>query len=121
MPSFIGMGTNEVRLKVPHDICVQSLGPLLRKAGYRCAFGGKNHTPTDLSKHMLADGYRFLTRDERDGLAAFVRAHCPPLPDNFGIPDKEPESIDIDYTGKRSFRRYAREQWSEQTCPTAHG
>ncbi len=180
MPSAIGMGTNEVQLKVPREMCAQSLGPLLRKAGYRCAYGGKDHTPTDLSKHMLSEGYELLTRDDRDGLAkacadfikgphdrpfflfasfinphdicymgindfarsqgrpimtneasglcerlldeartsgdldAFVRDHCPPLPDNFGIPDKEPESIDIDYTGKRSFRRYAREQWSEQ-------
>ena len=32
MPSAIGMRTNEVQLKVPADMCVQSLGPVLRRA-----------------------------------------------------------------------------------------
>lgn len=179
MPSAIGMRTNEVQLEVPRRMCAQSLGPLLRKAGYECAYGGKDHTPKDLSQHMMSNGYELLTRNERNGLAAacveflkrphdrpfflfasfinphdicymaindfarsqgrpimtneasklcerlldqarksgdldaFIREHCPPLPDNFGVPAGEPEGIDIDYVGLRSFRRHAREQWSE--------
>jgi arylsulfatase A-like enzyme len=179
MPSTIGMRTNEVQLKVPRALCAQSLGPLLSEAGYRCVYGGKDHTPRDLSKYMMAHGYERLTPDRRDGLAkacaeflrgphdrpfflfasfinphdicymaindlarsrgrpmvanedsrmcerlldearqsgdlnAFVREHCPPLPGNFAVPQNEPESIEIDYAPPRSFRRYAREQWSE--------
>jgi len=181
MPSAIGMRTNEVQLKVPADMCVQSLGPVLRRAGYRCAYGGKVHLPSTLSQYMMQHGYEKLTPDERDGLAkecveflkqphdrpfflfasfinphdicymaindlarhqsqpitdnlasrvceevldtarksgdldAFIREHGPPLPDNFGIPKAEPEGISLDYVGGRSFRQYARQQWSEQT------
>ncbi|HOW73757.1 MAG TPA: sulfatase-like hydrolase/transferase, partial [Phycisphaerae bacterium] len=181
MPSTIGMRTNEVQLAVPPELCTQSLGPLLRQAGYRCVYGGKDHTPRDPSKYMMTNGYELLAHDPRDGLAsacanfirnphdrpfflfasfinphdicymaindfarsqgrpimsnqdsrvcesvldqarrsgdldAFVREHCPPLPDNFAVPRDEPESIGLDYARPDSFRHYAREHWSEQT------
>jgi len=69
MPSTIGMRTNEVQLAVPRELCAQSLGLLLRQAGYRCVYGGKDHTPRDLSKYMMTNGYELLTTEPRDGLA----------------------------------------------------
>ena len=45
-------------------------------------------------------------------LAAFVREHCPPLPDNFAVPKGEPECIMTRYLDARKFRRYARDRWS---------
>lgn len=179
MPSAIGMRSNDTKLPVAERICAESLGPLLRKAGYRCAYGGKDHTPADLSKYMMANGYELLTHDQRGGLAKacaeflkrphdrpfflftsfinphdicymaindfarsqgsplvaneasriceelldqarqsgdlgeFVAKNCPPLPDNVAVPAMEPESIPLDYAGRRSFRKFAREQWSD--------
>ncbi len=179
MPSAIGMGTNEPKLKVPPEMCAASLGPLLRRAGYRCVYGGKDHTPADLSRYMMKEGYENLTNDARDELAkvcadfikgphdrpfflfasfinphdicymilndfrprqgkpiydnvdaryceswldkgraggdleAFVREHCPPLPDNFEVPEKEPDIIATEFAGPKTPRGYAREQWSE--------
>lgn len=180
MPSAIRMGTNEPQLDVPPRMRAESLGPLLRRAGYHCVYGGKDHTPTALSQYMMKEGYENLTKDSRDELAkvcadfirkphdrpfflfasfinphdicymvlndfrprqgkpiydnvdarycefwldkarasgdleTFVREHCPPLPDNFEVPEKEPDGIDIDYVGLKSPRRYSREQWSER-------
>lgn len=178
MPSVIGMRSNEGKLPVPEPICAESLGPLLRKAGYKCAYGGKDHTPTDLSGYMMTHGYELLTRDERDNLAArcaeflarphdrpfflfvsfinphdicymaindhlrsegrpirtnpasqfcerlldqarssgdlaaFVRDHCPPLPDNFEVPSLEPSCIRTEYVEPVAFRQFAREHYS---------
>jgi arylsulfatase A-like enzyme len=69
MPSAIGMRTNEVRLPVQEAFCAESLGPLLKQAGYRCAYGGKDHVPVDLLRYMRQNGYEWLTQDDRDDLA----------------------------------------------------
>jgi choline-sulfatase len=179
MPSAIGMRTNESKLSVPRQMCVESLGPLLRRAGYQCVYGGKDHMPDELSKFAMTQGYEKLTKNRREGLAKacseflkrphdrpfflfasfinphdicymvindfarhqgrpivdnkdsricerfldkarnsgdlekFIRKKCPPLPDNFDIPENEPEAIDN--LGERSPRRYARDGWSEDT------
>ena len=69
MPSAIGMRSNEGRRPVPPELCAQSLAPLLKKAGYDCAYGGKDHMPVGLSRVAMSQGYEQLTLDSRDGLA----------------------------------------------------
>ncbi len=69
MPSAIGMRTNQLNLPVPMQMRVESLGPLLRKAGYRCVYGGKDHLPRQLSRFVMTEGYEKLTDDRREGLA----------------------------------------------------
>lgn len=69
MPSAIGMRMNKQNLPVPEQISENSLGPLLRKAGYNCVYGGKDHTPGPLSRFMMSKGYKKLTGEERKGLA----------------------------------------------------
>lgn len=48
-----------------------------------------------------------------DDLRAFVEENCPPLPDNFEVPKKEPQCITTHYLDERPFRRFAREHWSK--------
>lgn len=178
-PSAIGMGSNQSRLPVPDNMLAQSLGPLMRQAGYDCVYGGKVHLPGDLTKYMFRHGYRQLTNDRRQALAEacaeflkgehekpfflfasfinphdicymaindlarhqgqpikenedsriceqvlerarrspdltdFIRKHCPPVPDNLEPPEGEPECIRLHYLGARSFRSYARDNWSD--------
>ncbi len=69
MPSAIGMRSNEGRLPVDRQLCEQSLGPLLRAAGYHCVYGGKDHLPAQMSQFVMSQGYEKLTADARDDLA----------------------------------------------------
>jgi arylsulfatase A-like enzyme len=45
--------------------------------------------------------------------AEFYRQHCPPLPENFEIPENEPDAITW-LTKLRPFRQNARLNWSEE-------
>lgn len=67
MPSSIGMRWNE-ELPVPDAILRQSLGSVFQSAGYESVYGGKVHLPGAL-KNVEMNGYRVLTRDERQGLS----------------------------------------------------
>ncbi len=77
MPSAIGMRENQTKLPVPMEMRVESLGPLLRRAGYRCVYGGKDHLPTQLSRFVMTQGYEKLTDDRREGLAEARQAVLP--------------------------------------------
>ena len=70
MPSAIGMGHNgdSARAAVTEAMLQQSLGRLLRQAGYETVYGGKVHLPRKM-KGIENLGYRNLTRDSRQGLA----------------------------------------------------
>ena len=67
MPSSIGMKWNE-DLPVPDTVIEQSLGALFHAAGYETVYAGKVHLPGAL-KRIEFNGYRDLTRDDRQGLA----------------------------------------------------
>jgi len=71
MPSAIGMRMNESKKYVPPQMCVESLGPMLRKADYHCVYGGKDHLPRRLSKFVMKQGkgYEVLSKNRRQGLA----------------------------------------------------
>jgi len=70
MPSVIGMGQNsDSRQAAVTDAMIeQSLGRLLREAGYETVYGGKVHLPRKMS-NVQNLGYRNLTSDRRQGLA----------------------------------------------------
>jgi arylsulfatase A-like enzyme len=46
-------------------------------------------------------------------LKAFAENHCPPLPENYGIPDREPECIARKYVEAAPFRAYVRQHWTD--------
>ena len=70
MPSAIGMGHNgdSGRADVTDVMIQESLGRLLRRAGYETVYGGKVHLPRKM-KGVQNLGYRNLTSDRRQGLA----------------------------------------------------
>jgi arylsulfatase A-like enzyme len=68
MPSEIGLRNNDHRHidSIPEPILQQSLGWLLRRAGYETAYGGKVHLPKMTPQDL---GFDIISVDERDGLA----------------------------------------------------
>ncbi len=70
MPSTAGIGRNEDgrNAQVPDSFARNSLGPLLKKAGYETVYGGKVHLPPALNPRKT--GYKILCRDSRADLAA---------------------------------------------------
>ncbi|MEJ2701734.1 MAG: sulfatase-like hydrolase/transferase [Sedimentisphaerales bacterium] len=70
MPSAIGMGRNEdsPQSTVTEAMVEQSLGQLLKEAGYETVYGGKVHLPKKMNRIQNL-GYRILTRNRRHGLA----------------------------------------------------
>jgi arylsulfatase A-like enzyme len=87
----------------PHDICFMGLNAHLRSVGkpvYRSLDSQTCEAVLDEARNS-------------GDLAAFVRAHCPPLPANHGIPDREPECITRNYTEARPFRAYIRAHWDD--------
>jgi arylsulfatase A-like enzyme len=69
MPSAIGMRSNATMPRPPQKWCAESLGPLMKRAGYRCAYGGKPHLVPGLAEYVMKNGYENLTGDSRDKLA----------------------------------------------------
>ena len=54
--------------KFPKEVLANTLGRLMARAGYELAYGGKVHLPAPL--HPRNNGFKILTGDQRDGLAA---------------------------------------------------
>jgi arylsulfatase A-like enzyme len=86
----------------PHDICYMAIN------AYQRATGG---SATDNLDSRTCEAVLDRARQNGD-LAAFVRDHCPPLPPNHGVPDREPQCITRKYTEDRPFRAYVRATWS---------
>lgn len=86
----------------PHDICYMAINDHLRSQGKR---------PIDnVASKIMED----LIEEPRKNLEEFVEKHCPPVPDNFDVPELEPECITEKYVKERTFRWYAREKWSPE-------
>lgn len=66
MPSTIGLRANHLAGEIPDKIKRQSLGHLVKKAGYEAVYAGKKHLP---GMSIEEAGFRTLTDDERDQLA----------------------------------------------------
>ncbi|MEE8452561.1 MAG: sulfatase-like hydrolase/transferase [Thermoguttaceae bacterium] len=87
----------------PHDICYMAINDYRRRQGLEIVGNRDSRTcETFVSKALAADD-----------LTTFVQNHCPPLPKNFEVTGGEPEAIS-QLIASRSFRKYAREQWSEE-------
>ena len=86
----------------PHDICYMAINDHNRSEG---------RPPVDNLDSRICEG---LIEEPMKNLQEFVEKHCPPLPANFEVPELEPEGITEDYLKVRTFRRYARETWSDE-------
>ncbi len=72
MPGRIGMESNKQPTPVPPEILRHAMGTVFRQAGYETVFGGKQHLPAmrNPARPRCKDyGFRYLTADQRDGLA----------------------------------------------------
>ncbi|MBD3183185.1 sulfatase-like hydrolase/transferase [Candidatus Poribacteria bacterium] len=69
MPSKLDIRSNDVGWieSVPDDILNQSMGWLLRNAGYDTGYGGKVHLPRGMTPETM--GFERITPDQRAGLA----------------------------------------------------
>jgi len=70
MPSELNIWDNKSGSnldRVPWDMLNNCAGHLLRRAGYRTAYGGKTHLPGDMTPESM--GFENITADKRDGLA----------------------------------------------------
>ena len=86
----------------PHDICYMAINDFMRQMGQPVPKGA--HEPYLAAALKLPEG---VTEEE------FYEKLCPPLPDNFEIPEQEPEALG-GFKGKRNFRTFAREKWTDK-------
>lgn len=146
MAGRLGVLNNGVKASVPSEVDHNSLGKLVKRAGYDTFYGGKVHMCPELNP--LDAGYDEYFKDQRDALpgacidfirrkrdrpffavASFINPHdicfaysaykgksiqgkqsvehlyrqasemppeqLPPLPENFRIPELEPDAIEI--------------------------
>ncbi len=66
MAGRFGVFNNGMKPKIPAQVGANSLGKLMKKAGYDTFYGGKVHMPQILS--LKNAGYDVVSRDERDKL-----------------------------------------------------
>lgn len=66
MPGRLGVFTNGMKANVPEAVEQNSLGKLIKRAGYDTFYGGKTHMCPELAP--LQAGYDVFDRDSRDGL-----------------------------------------------------
>ena len=91
----------------PHDICYMAID-----AHAKAVHGKTMYPKSRTERRRLAEALKLpegMSREE------FFRTVCPPVPDNFDVPELEPECITTAYLGARQFRRYARDNWSDET------
>ena len=87
----------------PHDICYMAIDDYLRSIG---------KSPHDNIGSRNCE--RILERARNNSRLDFINKHCPKLPKNHDIPDKEPECIADKYLKLRPFRAYVRNNWGEE-------
>jgi len=86
----------------PHDICQMAIRAPLRAATQKIKNESKAMQCLETALKM-PEGVSEKT---------FFEKYCPPLPENFEIPQNEPEGLaQLDW---RAFRAYVRQHWSEQ-------
>jgi len=86
----------------PHDICYMAIDAHAEATGSKRLYP---HSTTERAR--LAEA---LTPPPGVSTDAFVTSHCPPLPANHAVPQREPECVDT-LVNRRAFRRYARDHW----------
>ena len=66
MPGRFGVFTNGMKAKIPAEVNANSLGKLMKGAGYVTFYGGKVHMPKELIPGKA--GYDVVAKDKRDKL-----------------------------------------------------
>ena len=66
MPGRLGVFSNGMKANVPNEVDENSLGKLIKRAGYDTFYGGKTHLCPELVPHKA--GYDVFDRDSRAGL-----------------------------------------------------
>jgi choline-sulfatase len=90
----------------PHDICYMAIDDYTRSAGEPVMYPHSRVERERLAAALeIPDG---VSREE------FFQRLCPPLPDNYEVPALEPQCITERYLGARTFRKYARNEWSDE-------
>lgn len=87
----------------PHDICHMAINDHNRSKGGSAGKSIDSQTCEGLLEPIRKSG----------DVQGFVKKHCPPLPSNYEIPSNEPECITTKYTSTRSFREWARRNWTQ--------
>ncbi len=87
----------------PHDICYMAINDFRRT---------KAQAPIGNIDSKTCEAVLDRARKSKD-ISAFVEKNCPPLPENHGVPEAEPECITQKYVNARPFRAYIREKWTE--------
>ncbi len=90
----------------PHDICYMAIDDWTRSAGQPAMYPN-----SIVERQCLAEALKMPDSIPRD---EFFQRLCPPLPVNYEVPPLEPECITTAYLGARSFRKFARENWSDE-------
>ena len=90
----------------PHDICYMAIDDYTRSAGQKVMY-----PKSRVERERLAVA---LEMPEGVSREEFFQRLCPPLPDNYEVPALEPQCITECYLGARTFRKYARNTWSDQ-------
>jgi len=90
----------------PHDICYMAIDDHTRSKG-----GPVMYPSSRVERERLAQA---LQRPAGVSSEEFFAKHCPPLPENFEVPALEPPCVTEAYLKARTFREYARDQWSEE-------
>ncbi len=88
----------------PHDICYMAIDAYTKAKSIPLMF------PKSVrERECLAEDLKLPPGVTRN---TFFEMVCPPLPDNFEIPENEPKATrDTDW---REFRQYAQDHWSEE-------
>ncbi len=66
MPGRFGVFNNGMEATIPEEVTANSLGKLMKRAGYATFYGGKTHLPPELEPKNA--GYDVVVRDQRDKL-----------------------------------------------------
>ncbi|MHC4214630.1 MAG: sulfatase family protein [Planctomycetota bacterium] len=87
-----------VSLINPHDICYMAINRTLKE----------NPRGPEPFKKLQQEALK-----HKEDLKTFVAKHCPELPDNYDVPEKEPEAVRSKYLEVRKFRLHVRQHWDE--------
>ena len=87
----------------PHDICYMAINDFSRTQG---------KAPVANTDSKICEAVLDRARKTGD-INAFVKANCPGLPANHGVPEAEPECIAQKYVNPRPFQAYTREKWTQ--------
>lgn len=90
----------------PHDICYMAIDDFVRATQ-----APPMYPQSVVERQQLALAMRLPPGVPRE---EFFRHHAPPLPDNFEVPEQEPECVTTAYLGPAPFRAYARREWSAE-------